>query len=520
MSSPSLTPPTRVLLSFSRAYRHLAEHLATDLQRANIQVRFDPWEGGGGVPSMPSTATNLDDVTFVIPLLTPSEATASWMDDTWKRHIYEPARHRHIDILPVLGDASRPPEFLEQLSYANLFNQSYGLELQRLVQTIQRRSGDRTILIPSIDEVSDATPSPLTLPSKRIRLEVGPGLATLVEDKKGVRDFREQLALMQDGLFYELGVTFPPPTLHVIPSFTPTLARMRFNDVPESEVEIPRAVVMVNATVEALESRGITAAPAKNPANGMAAAWIPDDQVAMAQELGLTTWDTYQFLILWLAALLRRRAATFIGVDEVQTMLQQIAPIYPQLIAETVPQPVSLFLLTEVLRRLVLEGVSIRNLPKILMSLANWGRFESDPLYLTEYVRAGLQRQITHILTRGTRQFVVFLLDPAIESLVAAAIRQTPTGSYVDLEPDRLHQILTAIQQAMSAIPDHMQIPQILTQMEIRASMRRLVALSLPHLPVISYQEMNADCNIQPIGRISLDQGVWWRSGVSFDGVP
>ena len=80
--------------------------------------------------------------------------------------------------------------------------------------------------------------------------------------------------------------------------------------------------------------------------------------------------------------------------------------------------------------------------------------------------------------------------------------------------------LLAALQNAMSAIPDNCQVPQILTTMEIRSSIRRLAAFSIPNLYVISYQELMPDCNIQPIGRISLDKGVWWRSGVSVGGVP
>lgn len=78
---------------------------------------------------------------------------------------------------------------------------------------------------------------------------------------------------------------------------------------------------------------------------------------------------------------------------------------------------------------------------------------------------------------------------------------------------------LEAIRQPLEALGDDVQVPQILTVMEIRSSIRRLVAPSMPRLHVVSYQELKPDTNIQPVGRISLD-GFSPRTGVRVDGVP
>jgi type III secretory pathway component EscV len=55
--------------------------------------------------------------------------------------------------------------------------------------------------------------------------------------------------------------------------------------------------------------------------------------------------------------------------------------------------------------------------------------------------------------------------------------------------------------------------------MEIRSSVRRLVAPSMPWLHAVSYQELAPTTSVQPLGRISLD-GFSPRAGVSVDGVP
>jgi type III secretory pathway component EscV len=522
MSTKNSTGRTPVLLSFSSAYTDLARRLADDLKAANIEVRYDKWEGGGGIPATQSLDHGVDDTAFVLPLLTPSNAARTWIGDEWRRTIYEEARARGVDVLPVRGDGDLHaiPDFLRDRSFADLCDREYALELRRLVETIRDRSGNPGIELPGDDREVHGTRPPMTLPANPLVLEAGESLGPLFEGDAGTRTFlSEMVPMMRDGLFYELGVQFPGISLRSGSDAPLSFVRIVINDIPETQVEVRSDSVMVNDSVAAMAERGFAAEPAINPATGAECAWLPAHKAAAARDCGLTTWDAYGFLILALSSVLRRKAADFIGIDETRAMLRQIEPVFPQLIAETVPKTVSLFVLTDVLRRLVAEGVSIRNLRRILMALANWGRVETDPLYLTEYVRAALQRQITHRLSRGTNKLVVFLLHPDIETLIRNATRHTATGSYVDLEPDRLREILNAIRAPMGALGDNIQVPQILTVMEIRSAIRRLVAPSLPGLHVVSYQELGPTTNIQPIGRISLD-GFSPRTGVSVDGIP
>lgn len=522
MSARGATIRTRILLSFSSAYSDLARRLADDLRAANIEVGYDKWEGGGGAPATKSVSGGVDDAQFLMPLLTPSDAARTWIGDEWRRAIYDEARARGVDVLPVRGDGDLDaiPDFLRDRSFADLRNRDYALELRRLVKTIRDKSGDSTIELPADGREAHGTRSPLTLPANPIALEVGEELAALVGHDEVTNPLVDEMfPMMRDGLFYELGVQYPGLHLREGSDVPSSSARIVINDVPETQLEVRPGSVMVNDSVGAMAERGFAAEPAVNPATGTACAWIPAHKAPAARDCGLTVWDAYGFLILLLSSVLRRKAADFIGTGEARAMLKQIEPVFPQLVAEAVPKTVSLFVLTDVLRRLVAEGVSIRDLRRILMALADWGRVEDDPLMLTEYVRAALQRLITYRLSRGTNQLVVFLLDPDIETSIRDSTRHTATGSYVDLESDHLREIVNAIREPLGALGDDVQVPQILTVMEIRSSIRRLVAPSMPKLHVVSYQELAPDTNIQPVGRISLD-GFSSRAGVSVDGVP
>ena len=280
MSTQVFAGRTRILLSFSSAYADLARRLADDLKAANIEVRYDKWEGGGGAPAIQSVRDGVGDAAFVLPLLTPSDAARTWIGDEWRRAIYDEARARGVDVLPVRGEGDHRaiPDFLRDRSFADLHNRDYALELRRLVETIRDRSGDLKIELPGDGREADGTHSPRTLPANPIALEVGEELAPLVEGEEGTRPFDEMVPMMRDGLFYELGVQFPGTRLRVGSAVPPSSVRIVINDIPETEVEVRPESVMVNDSVRAMEERGFAAEPAVNPGQWRAMRLDPGPQ--------------------------------------------------------------------------------------------------------------------------------------------------------------------------------------------------------------------------------------------------
>jgi type III secretion protein V len=261
---------------------------------------------------------------------------------------------------------------------------------------------------------------------------------------------------------------------------------------------------LVNDTVDRLTLLNIQGESTINPANGAECAWIPEEYIAVAEQAGLTTWDPSGYMVLHLSSVLRKNAAEFVGIQEVQNMLEQLDQAFPALVKEVVPKAVSIFQLTDILRRLVEEEISIRDLRSILQALAEWGQVESDTVMLTEYVRNALKRYISHKYTRGGNTLVVYLLDAHIEETVRNAIQHTQSGSYLALEPEVTQEILSSVRAEVGNLPPTAQNPVILTTMEIRRYFRKLVELEFPHLAVLSYQELSPDMNIQPIARITM----------------
>ena len=340
-----------------------------------------------------------------------------------------------------------------------------------------------------------------------IALEVAANLIPLVEDTGGGNKFLgEMVPMMRDGLFYELGVKFPGIRVRGNETDLPDGTYIiMINEIPLVSGNVSLEKVLVNDTVDRLTLLNIKGEEAVNPANGSECAWIPSQFAEIAEQAGLTTWDAAGYMVLHLSSVLRKNAAEFVGIQEVQNMLEQLEQAFPALVKEVVPKAVSPFQLTDILRRLVEEEISIRDLRSILQALAEWGQVENDTVMLTEYVRNALKRYISHKYTRGGNTLVVYLLDPQIEETVRSSIQHTQSGSYLALEPEITQEILTAVRNEVGNLPPTAQNPVILTTMEIRRYYRKLVELEFPHLAVLSYQELSPDMNIQPIARISLE---------------
>jgi type III secretion protein V len=208
-------------------------------------------------------------------------------------------------------------------------------------------------------------------------------------------------------------------------------------------------------------------------------------------------------------ALLRTRAADFIGIAETQLLLDQLEQIAPALVRQTVPKPVTLALLADVLRRLVEERVAIRDLRAILEALSMVATTEKDPLNLAEFVRSQLRRATTYKLTAGRRELSVCLLDGSIEEAVRHAITKTASGSFLALAPAAGRDIVAAVRRALteappsaaaSATPDIV----VLTQPDIRRFVRKLIELDLPDTTVVSFAELLPEISLRPIAKATL----------------
>jgi len=338
-----------------------------------------------------------------------------------------------------------------------------------------------------------------------IVLEVSDALVPFVDSRQdGGKFLFELVPFMRDGLFVELGVRFPGVRARGNPGLPPGAYQIQINEVPVVTGQATLGHILVNDTVDRLRLMNVEGFDAVNPATRQPAAWVPEQNKEMLESAGLTTWDVPGYIILHLASVLRRHAREFVGVQEVQTMLDQLEKAFPAIVKEVVPKVVTVLKLTDILGRLVEEEISIRDLRGILQALAEQGQLEADSVMLTEHVRSSLKRYVSHKYARGTNTLVVYLLDPQIEDAIRSSIKRTSAGTHLALEPDIAQEIVQAVKNECGHLPPTAQRPVILTSMDIRRYVRKLLEYEFnPPFSVVSYQELSPELNIQPVARIS-----------------
>ncbi len=341
----------------------------------------------------------------------------------------------------------------------------------------------------------------LTLP---VVLEVGSAISLMIrKDKQGFTFIDQMIPKMRHALYQDLGVRFPG--VHVrtdSPTFESNEYAIHLNEVPIVRGKIVLKHLLTNEAEETLKRYNIPFISSQSSL-GMPALWVDEKYQEILTRAGIRFWTGLEVIILHLSKFYRSYASEFIGIQEVRAILEFIEKSFPDLVKE-VTRLVPLQKLTEILRRLVQEQVSIKDLRTILEALSEWGQTEKDTVLLTEYVRSSLKRYISYKYSLGQSVLSVYLLDPEIEDMVRGAIKQTSAGSYLALDPDSVQLILHAMRATIKPTPAGGQPPVLLTAIDVRRFVRKLIEGEFPDLSVVSYQEIVPEIRIQPLGRVQL----------------
>jgi len=348
---------------------------------------------------------------------------------------------------------------------------------------------------------------PFIMPSP-ISLEVGSTLIPFVDDSKDSGRFiNELIPLLRHGLYYELGVNFPGVQVRgQTVDMEADAYVININEVPVARGKIMHECILVGEPLEQLQLFNIEGKETIHPIDGSIVTWVSEKYKDVVVQAGFRMWDVSEYLILHLSYVLRKHAHEFLGLQEIQTLLNELEKSHPALVKELVPKVITVLQLSEIFQRLVQEEIAIRDLKNIFSTLAQWAEVERNTLMLVEHIRAGLKRYVTHKYAGHGNSLAVYLLDPVVEDKVRDAIRTTEKGNYLALEPEITQDIIESVGKEIAShpFPPGARPPVILTTADIRRYFRKIIELEFPQLSVLSYQELSENLRIQPISRISV----------------
>lgn len=334
-----------------------------------------------------------------------------------------------------------------------------------------------------------------------VRAESFSGVAPLVLDlsaeltglatANGNRFVHVELEEMKEQLYQELGIRLPAIQVRTgTRSLAADCYALAIDEVPAGQGKLAPEGLYVAAEPKELAFLGIEAKPFASPSNGAPLSLVPQTARQRLEQAGFSPLTAGQLLCDHLRESLKRNAAAFLGVQEVQALLERLEPTAPSLVREALAK-VPLALLTEVLKRLLEEQVSIRNLKAILEALLSPAA-EGDAHALVERCRQALHRYLSHKYAPNGLLYAS-LVDPAVEAL----FEQSPGA--VALEPEQVGALLEGVRKLSSGGPT-----VLISSAHSRRALRRLIEGAFPEVPVLTFGELDAELKIKPLGSLCL----------------
>lgn len=326
---------------------------------------------------------------------------------------------------------------------------------------------------------------------------------TSVQKTLNTGSLNEELLKVRKSLYMDLGVPFPGIHLRFNDAMDENTYSILLQEVPVASGYFKPGSLFIRESNEHLDMLKIPYEVGETFLPSLDSLWADESQKDKLERNNVHYMDSPKILTYHLAHVLKKYAEDFIGIQETRYLLEKMESSFGELIKE-VQRLLPVNKITEIFQRLVSEDISIRNLRSILQSLVVWGHKEKEVVQLTEYVRSSLKRYISYKYSNGKNMLPVYLLDQDVEDTIRSGIRQTSAGSYLALDPSTSAQFVENVKHSVGKIGHLEHKPVLITSMDIRRYVRKLLELEVYDLAVLSHQELTEEITVQPLGRISL----------------
>lgn len=333
-----------------------------------------------------------------------------------------------------------------------------------------------------------------------MELEIGYSLIPLVDAGQG-GDLLDRIVMIRRQCALEMGLVVPTIRIRDNIQIKPNayIVKLKGIEIARGELLLDHYLAMNSGTVFE-EVSGIETV---EPAFGLPALWITEEQREQAELNGYTVVDAVSVLATHLTEVIKSYASEILGRQETQNLIDSVKQNNGSLVDELIPNLMSVGDVQKVLANLLKERVSIRDMVTIMEVLADYAKLTKDTEILTEYVRHSLARQITKQNIQNNI-LPCITLDPALENAISSAVQRTEHGSYVSLDPAQMQRLLQALNAELPKLTNLGYQPIVLTSPAVRLYFRKLIERSVPSLIVLSHAEIESSAEIQVLGVVKI----------------
>jgi flagellar biosynthesis protein FlhA len=340
-------------------------------------------------------------------------------------------------------------------------------------------------------------------PLDLMELEVGYGLVPLV-DAAQEGELLERIRSIRKTIAQKMGFIVPPIHIHDNLQLKPYEYALLIRGAKVGGGDLNGQLLAMDSGAVSCEIEGTRTT---EPVFGLPAIWIKTADKDQAQLYGYTVVENTTILATHISEIIKKHSHELLGRHELQQLLDNLSINCPKIVEELVPSQLSLGIVLRVIKNLLKENVSIRDLRSIVEILADYAVVSKDPDVLTEFVRQALCRYIVDQLKSDDDTLSVICLDRQLEEIVAESVQLSEQGSYLAIEPGTAQRILSNIRTAMEKFNQTGSLPVLICSPSIRRHVKKFTERFIANLAVLSHNEIPPNIKIQSLGAVSTDAG-------------
>ncbi len=333
---------------------------------------------------------------------------------------------------------------------------------------------------PAAPKDGDDAPAPID----PLGVEIGYALVAIADDKQGgtlltrVRSIRRQIAT-------ETGLVVPPVHVSDNLQLGPRAYSLLVKGVEVARGELyPDRLLAIDPGSATGTLQGVAT---REPAFGLPAWWIGAEERDTAAATGFTIVDPTTALSTHLSETIRTFLPDLLGRQQTKELVDRVGQTSPKLVEELVPKLATLGDIQRVLRQLLRERVPIRDLTTILEAIADAAGATKDPDVVVEAVRAAMGRAICRPYQNDRGELPAISIGPGLETQLTSALVKTEQGAVLALDPSQAQKLASRVADAIGGAVAQ---PVLLCSPTLRPHLWRLFARVLPHLGVLSHNEV------------------------------
>jgi flagellar biosynthesis protein FlhA len=341
------------------------------------------------------------------------------------------------------------------------------------------------------------------LPVEILELRVGYSLVPLVTRDRGGGELLDRIVALRKRFAGELGIKVPPVTLKDSLEIPGGDYRVLVNGVvvAQGSIMTDRLLAMDPGNAGG-KVNGIAT---KDPAFGIPALWIQPQDRDRAEMYGFTVVEPVAVIATHLSEVFREHAAELVGRAELQSLIDIVARRHPRLVDDLIPSVLSLAEVHGVIRGLLRENISVRDLRTIIEALGDAGRVNKHPAALMEAVRLRLGPSIAQTLAELDGKLYAALLEPDLEAALRKVMVTSPEPG---LAPDlaTAQRVLSAVQKAVEKLGMAGKRPILVAPSDLRYPLWKFIHHFLPQVVVVAQQELPSRLEISAIASVGFER--------------